>query len=188
MTASPVCFLDRDGVLIEERHYLGDPEGVVLLPGVPDALKRLKGLGYCLAVVSNQSGVARGFFSEDDLKKVDERLKNLLEKEGVRLDAMRYCPHHPSGTVEAYACECVCRKPEPGMLLSIAREFRADIAASVMIGDKVSDLEAGKRAGCRLSILVLTGHGKKESANLDPQYPKAATLADAVGMLTCHPS
>lgn len=188
MSESPrICFLDRDGLLIEERHYLSDPNGVVLLSGVADALKTIRRMGFRLAVVSNQSGVARGLFSEETVREVDGRLAALLLEEGVQLDASLYCPHHPSGKDPRYASACDCRKPAPGMLRSLAEQWNADLSASVMIGDKLSDVEAGQRAGCCASLLVRTGHGKEEASKTDARNCIiVADLPEAAAWLSRH--
>ena len=117
MSRRKAVFLDRDGTLIVERNYLGDPAGVALLEGVPQALKQLSDAGFLLVMVTNQSGVARGFFTMDDVARVNGRVAELLEREGVRLDAVYICPHHEQGTVPEYAVSCACRKPKPGKRL-----------------------------------------------------------------------
>ena len=141
------CFLDRDGVLIEDRNYLSDPAGVVLCPHVPEALRLLRVHDYLLIVVSNQSGIARGYFTKNDLRRVENRLNELLAEHGIFLDDVFYCFHHPKGAIPEYAVKCTCRKPEPGMLLQAAQKHGIDLKQSLMIGDKVSD-EIG-RASCR---------------------------------------
>lgn len=150
--ARTAIFLDRDGTLIEEVGYLGDPEGVVLLPGVPEALRRLHEAGHALILVSNQAGVARGLFTEDDVRAVNARLESLLARHDVALDAWYWCTHHPDVTGP-----CDCRKPATGMLERAAREHEVDLAGSWMVGDHPSDVECARRAGAR-GILVLTGH------------------------------
>lgn len=163
-------FLDRDGTLIREAEYLSDPAGVELLPGTVAGLKRLAGAGYKLIVVSNQSGVARGFFDEFSVIAVQTRLQDLLAQQGVRLDRSYYCPHHPQGTVEAYQRECECRKPKTGMLQQARQEFDLDLAASWMIGDKTADIECGRAAGCG-TVLVLTGYGEQSRRELSSRPP-----------------
>lgn len=145
-------FLDRDGTLIEEVGYLGDPDGVVLLPGVPEALRRLRDAGHALILVSNQAGVARGLFTEDDVRAVNARLEELLAGHEVALDAWYWCTHHPE-----VGGPCDCRKPATGMLEQAAHEHGVDLTRSWMVGDHPSDVECAHRAGAR-GILVLTGH------------------------------
>jgi D-glycero-D-manno-heptose 1,7-bisphosphate phosphatase len=149
-------FLDRDGVLIEDTGYPDDPQAIALLPGVGEGLRRLREAGWRLVVVSNQSGVARGKFTLERLAEVHERLRALLRAEGVELDGLYFCPHHPEGSERAFALSCNHRKPAAGMLLTAARDLGLDLRRSWMVGDKPLDLEAGARAGCR-GILVGDG-------------------------------
>ncbi len=150
-------FLDKDGTLVEDEPYNVDPGRIRLMPGAADGLRALHAAGYRLVVVSNQSGVARGFFPEAALGAVEQRLSELLAEVGVPLAGFYYCPHHPAGTVPAYALECPCRKPRPGLVLRAARELEIGRGRSWMVGDILDDVEAGRRAGCR-TILVDNGH------------------------------
>lgn len=150
-------FLDKDGTLIEDVPYNVDPDRMRLTVGAGEALLRLAASGYRLFVVTNQSGVARGYFKEEALNAVAERLQELLHAFGVSLDGFYYCPHHPDGVVPAYAIDCPCRKPAPGLLLRAAREHAIHLEASWCIGDILDDVEAGRRAGCR-TILLANGH------------------------------
>ncbi len=150
-------FLDRDGTLIEDRHYLADPAGVVLLPGAAAALARLAGAGCDLFLVSNQSGVGRGYFSEADVRACQKRLDDLLEDAGVRLTEAVWCPHAPEAG-------CRCRKPLPGLWERLAAARGLDPRASVMIGDKAADLHFAFNAGFAAAVLVLTGEGENERA------------------------
>lgn len=151
-------FLDRDGTLIEEVNYLAHPDQVRLIPGAADAVRRWNERGVLVVVVTNQAGVARGYFPESRVTEVHGRLAALLSEHGANVDAFLYCPHHPSEGVGGYRVACECRKPKPGMLLAAARRFDIDLSLSWMIGDKPCDAEAGQAAGCR-SLLVRTGHG-----------------------------
>jgi histidinol-phosphate phosphatase family protein len=154
---TPVIFLDKDGTLVPDLPYNADPEQVRLLPGVARGLSRLFAAGYRLVIVTNQSGVARGYFPETALEGVEQRLHQLLEQEaGVLLSGFYYCPHHPEGSIPAYAIQCQCRKPRPGMLLGAADELGIDLPGSWMIGDILNDVEAGRRAGCN-TILIDNG-------------------------------
>jgi histidinol-phosphate phosphatase family protein len=139
------AFLDRDGPILVDDGYLRDASTIGLTPGAAEALRALA-RDHLLVVVSNQSGVARGIITKAELAAVDARMKELLEACGVRLDAVYYCEHGPDDG-------CECRKPRPGMLLRAAREHGIDLVASVMIGDKPSDVEAGRAAGVRAAIL-----------------------------------
>ena len=146
-------FLDRDGVVIADRHYLADPAEVVLLPGVADAMRRLAGDGFWLIGLSNQSGLGRGYFTVEDHAAVMNRLDDLLAAAGTGFDGFFYCPHAPEDG-------CACRKPARGLLDEAARHFRYDAAASWVIGDKPSDVELGLAAGLR-AVMVRTGHGRE---------------------------
>lgn len=156
MPRSRAVFLDKDGTLVPNIPYNVDPSRITLASGAGEALLAMAASGYRLYVVSNQSGVARGYFPASALDAVEERLRALLAEEGVVLDGVKWCPHHPEGTVEPYAVACNCRKPQPGMLTSLAAEHGIDLAASWMIGDTLNDVEAGRAAGCR-TILVEGG-------------------------------
>ena len=161
-------FLDRDGTIIEEVQYLGHSDGVVLLPGAARAIRTLKENDFLVVVVSNQSGVGRGYFSEADVEEVNRKLSADLGSEGAEIDAFYCCPHHPQAAIETYRVECHCRKPKPGMLEQAARELDIDLAGSFVVGDKLTDVEAGHRAGCH-AVLVLTGYGSQELERLDDQ-------------------
>ncbi|MBD1909206.1 MULTISPECIES: HAD-IIIA family hydrolase [unclassified Leptolyngbya] len=150
----PAVFLDKDGTLIVDVPYNVDPEQIQLQPGAASAVQRLHQAGYALVVVSNQSGVARGYFAEAALKTVEQRLQELL---GVPLAGFYYCPHYPTGVVPEYAIACSCRKPEPGMLLQAAADLHLDMSRSWMIGDILNDVEAAHRAGC-CAILIDNGN------------------------------
>src|ERR671921_2768763 len=146
-------FLDRDGTLIANRHYGSDPDEIELLDGVVEGLCKLREAGYRLVLVSNQSGVARGYFGEAEVARMHHQLQRMLDTHGAALDGLEYCPHHPEGTVSPYAVECSCRKPAPGMLRRAARKHGVNLSASWMVGDIKDDVEAGRRAGAR-AILV----------------------------------
>jgi len=171
----PAVFLDRDGTINVEKNYLVDPEELEFITGVPAALKKLQDAGYLLVVVSNQSGVARGYFSEQQVETFHQHMCSLLEKSAVRLDGIYICPHHPTAGVGEYLCDCDCRKGKPGLLLRAAEELGIDLKKSFMVGDKEADIEAGQAAGCQ-SILVKTGYGQK-FVRLASQYG-AEVVAD----------
>lgn len=155
MMKKKAVFLDRDGTIIEDVGFIGDPAKVRLLPGVADAIRRIAEAGFEIIVVSNQSGVARGIFDEDALSSVHTRMVELLGSQGARLDGAYYCPYldGPEAVVEAYRCESELRKPEPGMLLQAAHERGIDLSRSWMIGNSPRDVEAGRRADCRTILL-----------------------------------
>ena len=140
-------FLDRDGVINEDFGYVHRIENFHFMPGVFEALRHFKALGYKLILITNQSGIGRGYYSEEDFQKLTNWMQERLEKEGVRLDAIYYCPHHPQQG-------CDCRKPEPGMITQAAKEHGIDLTNSWMIGDKPSDIEAANRAGVGHTILL----------------------------------
>lgn len=150
-------FLDKDGTLIPDIPYNVDPELITITPESIDGLRQLAADGFLLIIISNQAGVARGYFTEDKLKAVEYRISGLLDAQGLKLSGFYYCPHHPEGTVSEYSIECMCRKPQPGMLLQAAADHHIDLAASWMIGDILNDVEAGNRAGCK-TILIDNGN------------------------------
>lgn len=166
-------FLDRDGTLIVNRHYGSDPDAIELFDGVAEGLKALREAGYKLILVSNQSGVARGYFDEAAIEKMHDRLQKMLDAHGAALDGLEYCPHHPEGEAAPYAVECSCRKPAPGMIRRAARKHGLNLSASWMVGDIAADVEAGKRAGTRT---VLVG---PEPSPLPPDF-RAASFAEVV--------
>lgn len=151
------AFLDKDGTLIEDVPYNVDPARIRLAPGAGEGLAALHAAGFRLVVVSNQSGVARGLFPVEALDAVRRRLEELLASYDVPLADFLYCPHHPEGTVAAYARPCACRKPAPGMLVRAAGALGLDLPRSWLIGDILDDVEAAHRAGCR-AVLLDNGH------------------------------
>jgi histidinol-phosphate phosphatase family protein len=155
--APRAVFVDKDGTLIEDVPYNVDPDLIRLTDGAADALRLLHAAGYQAIVISNQAGVARGYFEEAALGPVEDRLRALLREAGVPLAGFYSCPHHPDGVVAAYAVVCACRKPAPGLIERAAREHGIDLSRSWMIGDILHDIEAGKRAGCR-TVLLDVGH------------------------------
>jgi D-glycero-D-manno-heptose 1,7-bisphosphate phosphatase len=189
--ARPAVFFDRDNTLIANGDYLGDPDGVVLLPGAAEAVARVRRLGFATVVVSNQSGVGRGMFTEDDVRAVNARMDAALLE--VHPDALieshEFSPHHPDATVDEYRGDHRRRKPQPGMIIDAAREYDLDLSRSWLIGDAPRDVEAGHRAGCRTillresleSISIAAG----ESMRIAPDYI-ASSLSDAVDFIEMH--
>lgn len=151
--------LDRDGTINVDRHYLSDPDELELLPGVVEGLRLLRRAGWGLIVVTNQSGIARGYFDEARLSHIHNRLREMLAGAGVPLDAVYHCPHGP-------ADNCRCRKPRPGMIEQAAQEIRFEASAAVMIGDKPCDIELGHAVGAT-TILVRTGYGSLYAAEYE---------------------
>jgi D-glycero-D-manno-heptose 1,7-bisphosphate phosphatase len=156
MTLRRALFVDRDGLLVEECGLIVDPGALRLLPGVPGALCAARAAGFAVVVVTNQAVVARGLLDEAGLDAVHHALRRLLAERGAELDAIYYCPHHPNADVPRFRVACECRKPRPGMLLAAARDLGLDLTRSAMVGDRVSDIVAGSRAGTR-TVLVETG-------------------------------
>jgi histidinol-phosphate phosphatase family protein len=166
--AAPAVFLDKDGTLLADVPYNVDPARMRLLPGVLEGLRLLQEAGYRLIVVTNQSGVARGYFAEEALDAVKRRLKELLAAAGVRLTAFYYCPHHPEAVVARYAEPCTCRKPLPGLLLRAATDHHVDLHGSWVIGDTADDTGAGRLAGCR-TVLIAPSPDSPD-ARIRPDY------------------
>jgi D-glycero-D-manno-heptose 1,7-bisphosphate phosphatase len=150
-------FIDKDGTLINDIPYNIKPELISLERHASAALRKWKAQGYLLIVVSNQSGLARGYFTVSELNIAVDKLKCLLADEGAAFDDFFFCPHHPDGVVQLYAKECDCRKPSPGLLIEAARKWDIDLRKSWMIGDILNDIEAGSRAGCK-TILINNGN------------------------------
>jgi D,D-heptose 1,7-bisphosphate phosphatase len=158
-------FLDRDGTINEDPGYLSDPSQLKLFEGVPESLGRLKSAGFLLVVVSNQSGVGRGLIQPDVLPKIHEKLNSMLKAQFGVIDEFQLCLHHPDKN-------CDCRKPKTKLFLDAKHSLGIDISSSYMIGDKVSDIVAGKAAGCKGSILVRTGHGSQSEQMLKSEKIK----------------
>ena len=163
-------FLDRDGTLIAEKNYLRRPEDVIILPGAAAALKQLGAAGFKLLIVSNQSGVGRGYFTLADVERVNEHLHRELAREGVRLEKIYVAPEAPDQPSRG-------RKPSPQFLFDARDEFGLDLAQSFMVGDKLIDLECGWNAGVQKSILVRTGYGA-ELERAEPEKLKRAVVVD----------
>ncbi len=176
-------FLDRDGTLNEEVDFLRTPEEVRLIPGAAAAVRSLNEEGIVTCVISNQSGVARGFITEADLGPIHAKLEGDLLREGARISRIYYCPHHPTQGIPPYNTDCECRKPKPGMLKQAAADFGVDLARSFVIGDRIVDVQAGMAVGAT-TILVLTGYGNtsREECERDGVAPDliAPSIAEAV--------
>lgn len=170
-------FIDKDGTLIEDVPYNVDPELIQLTPGAIAGLHLISEAGYQLIVITNQSGVARGYFPESALVAVEGRVRQLLAQFGISLAGFYYCPHHPDGVVQSLAIACSCRKPEPGLLLRSSADLGIDLARSWFIGDILNDVEAGRRAGCKT---ILIDNGNETEWQLSPQRSPHYTVADLV--------
>lgn len=180
----PGVFVDRDGVICEEVGYIGEREQMRLIPRAAEAVKLINLSGLKIIAITNQSGVARGYFTEETLGYLHRELEKLLSDQGAFLDGIYYCPHHPEGSVAAYRMACDCRKPATGLLNRAAAAHAVDLASSYLVGDKVTDIACAQRAGAK-GILVLTGYGRDELVKINradsaqPHYV-AADLLDAV--------
>lgn len=175
-------FLDRDNTIIRNDDHLGDPEGVVLFDDTVDSLCRLADAGYALVVVTNQSGVARGLFTEDDVHAVHDTIRRQVQAAADNRDLLMHwyhSPFHPEGTVEPFILEHPSRKPAPGMLLQAAEELRLDLTASWMIGDAPRDIRAGQNAGCRTILLQCGGW-------MDMKDPQPDAIVDSIGRAVDH--
>ncbi len=172
----PCIFFDRDGTLIEERHYLSDPAQVALIPGAAEAVRRAREAGFLAVVLTNQSGVGRGYFRMEDVEAVHRRMEALLAAAGAKLDAIYVCPHAPEQ-------DCPCRKPRTGLVERAARELEIDLSRSWMIGDKPADIELARNAGMR-SVLVMTGYGAASASEAGADAAsKARDVLDAVNRI-----
>jgi len=159
-------FLDRDGVITVDKSYQYQTHDLELIPGAAAAIKKLKAGGYLAIIITNQSGVARGYFTEDDLLAFNSHMLKVLENEGAKADAVYYCPHLKGAKIAYYRKDCACRKPKPGMLIKAAKEYGVDLSRSWVVGDKASDVDAGKAAGCR-TILIGKEKGKADALAKD---------------------
>ncbi len=176
-------FLDRDGTINEEAEFLSSPADVRLIPGAAEAIHEANELGVKVVIVTNQSGIARGLLTEEQLESIHEKLIGLLLESAATIDAIYFCPHHPDFGEPRYRKECDCRKPRTGMLVQAAREHNIDLKHSFVIGDKLIDMQTGNNAGAT-TILVLTGYGKRELGLCDRDHARidyvAEDLRDAI--------
>jgi histidinol-phosphate phosphatase family protein len=169
----PAAFLDRDGTIIVEREYLADPDGVAILPRAASAIRLLNEWGFWVFGVSNQSGVARGYFTEDSVNAVNERVIELLAEEGAYINRIYYCPHHPD-TPGGGPCDC--RKPAPGLIHQAMHDYPVDLSRSFVVGDRICDVALAKGVGIR-GGMVLTGYGRFEQSLLSEDV-NADVVAD----------
>jgi D-glycero-D-manno-heptose 1,7-bisphosphate phosphatase len=170
-TADKVVILDRDGTVIVDRHYLSNPAGLELLPGAAEGLRQLNEHGYRLVVITNQSGVGRGLFSLQRLHEIHDRFRDMVIGAGARLEEIYFCPHVPED-------ECACRKPRLGLLMRAASELHFNPANAIVIGDKASDVEFGRRAGATTILIAPTQNTKNTiSSELRPDF----VTADLIG-------
>jgi D-glycero-D-manno-heptose 1,7-bisphosphate phosphatase len=179
-------FLDRDDTLIEDPGYISHPDQVKLLDGAPDALIQLKAMGYKLIVATNQAAVARGIVTEKVLNEIHDRLTQLLAEKGAFLDRIYYCPYHPDGVVARYRKESDSRKPNPGMLLTAAKDLDVDLSQSWFVGNSISDVEAGLRSGCKTILIDRSQHPKPPAPGQPIPHYKSVNIKEAVNIIKKH--
>lgn len=158
-------FLDRDGVINKEVNYLSNPDDFEFIEGSIEALKILKKKKFLLIVITNQAGIARGYYTEKALNQIHDKMSKILKQNNVVLDDIYYCPHHPD-----FTGPCNCRKPKPGMILKAKKKFNINLQSSFVVGDTLNDIRAGLNAKC-ITVLVLTGYGFEEKKNIDVIKP-----------------
>lgn len=178
------AFIDRDGVINEELDYVHRIDDFHILPGVVDGLKLLRQHGFELVVVTNQAGIGRGLYTEAEYQQLNVHMQAQLAGAGAPLAAVYHCPHHPTAGTGRYRIDCNCRKPQPGMLLRAAQELNLDLSRSVIVGDKQSDLEAGRAAGVQACVLVESGHAPSAKARAMADHVCANLLEGARWVVT----
>lgn len=181
---TPAVFLDRDGTICEEVGYVNHVDRIQVYPYAASAIRKLNRAGFPVIVVTNQSGVGRGYFSERLVRQAHAKIAKELAAEGARVDAFYYCPHHPTGTVKEYRKDCRCRKPSSGMAEDAAKRFHLDLKSSFVVGDSYRDMRLAFNIGAR-SIMLMTGYGKGEYVHKRKEWPRmpemiAANLKEAV--------
>jgi D-glycero-D-manno-heptose 1,7-bisphosphate phosphatase len=179
MVKRRAVFLDRDGTINIEREYLHRIEDFEFIPGAPQAIRLLKDAGFMVIVVTNQSGVARGYYDEAAISRLHRHMDAELARFGAVIDAYYFCPHHPEHGIGEYKKTCECRKPLAGMLFQAAEDFSLDLTGCYIIGDRVADVEAGLKAGC-IPLMVRTGYGVVESVKLPADVHVYDDLLSAV--------
>ncbi len=165
-----VVFLDRDGTIIEEKDFINSPDEIEFIPGSIEGIRTIRKLGYKIIVISNQSGIGRGILTEKMVKEINDSFIQQLRERDAPIDALYFCPHHPDD-------DCNCRKPKAGMISRAVAEHKLELEKAVIIGDKLSDIEMGKRIGAK-SILVLTGYGRREREKLPDTTVNPDFIAD----------
>jgi len=176
------AFLDRDGVINVDHGYVSSPEQFEFIDGVFDACRHLQQQGYLLIVVTNQSGIGRGYYNEQQFHALTDWMKAQFEAHGVTLTDVFFCPHHPVNATSPYQIDCDCRKPAPGMLLQAINKYQVDPNQSLMLGDKKADMQAAKAAGVGRKVLVLSGQSltEEDKASADEIWPSIKTALTAV--------
>ncbi len=190
MTQSAI-FIDRDGTINEDIGYVSRPDDLFIYSFAAEAIRRINQAGLKVIIITNQSGIARGYYTEATLAAIHEKLKRELTREGAQIDAVYYCPHHPQHGDERYRKVCDCRKPQTAMLERAAREHGIQLSTSYVIGDKASDINLATNAGAK-GVLVMTGYGAETYANLErfPCYPTlvAKDLLEATTLILTEPN
>lgn len=179
MSARPAVFLDRDGTLVEEAGYLDRLDRLVIFPWSIDAVRLLNRAGFAVVVVTNQAGIAKGFFDEAFVQETHRFLDSKFAAAGACVDRYYYCPHLPDAAVEVYRASCDCRKPRPGMIRAAVRDLGIDVARSYVVGDRWLDMEMAQAAGAT-GILVETGYGKTEASRPPKNVAAAAVVANLI--------
>ncbi|MCA3950713.1 D-glycero-alpha-D-manno-heptose-1,7-bisphosphate 7-phosphatase [Vibrio vulnificus] len=176
-----VAFLDRDGVINEEVNYLHEIEKFKYTYRFKEGVKRLKSLGYEIVIVTNQAGIAKGIFSQENYSELTSWYIKDLERDNIDILDVYYCPHHPNGILPELSYDCICRKPKPGMLLMAEKEHNIDLKESILIGDKISDAKAGVNANLKHVFLVSTGHYIDRNEWDEPIYD---SILEVAGLLS----
>lgn len=184
ITSSPAAILDRDGVINFERGYVHLIEDFEFISGALEACRRFHEAGYRLVVVTNQAGIARGYYDESAFHRLTAWMKECFIQAGAPLSGVYFCPHHPEAETKRYRTKCACRKPAPGMILQAAAELNLNLAASFLVGDKVSDIEAAEAAGVPRRFLVRTGHGFQDGGSrlAEATCESLHDVADTLGL------
>ncbi len=173
----PAVFLDRDGTMIHEVQFLRRFDDLTWFPSTIDAVRLLNRAGFVVCVTTNQSGVGRGYYTEDDVKAIHERMQQDIDAAGARIDAWFYCPHHPDAVVDELRLVCDCRKPRPGMVRRAADRFGIELSRSFVVGDRLTDVGLAESVGAR-GVLVRTGYGEHTLHENGDAAPGAALVAD----------
>jgi D-glycero-D-manno-heptose 1,7-bisphosphate phosphatase len=182
MEPGPAVFLDRDGVINREAGYVHDVDGFEFIEGVFDACRVMREVGYRLVIITNQAGIARGYYTEADFNQLTKWMLDEFRRHDIEIEDVYYCPHHPVHGLGNYHRECDCRKPAPGMILRAAEEHSLDLQHSILVGDKATDIEAGRVAGIGCCVLVQTGHqlGTKDRDKADAVFDDLPGVSSAL--------
>lgn len=183
MSDRPAVFLDRDGVINEELNYVHRIEDFHFLPGVLEACRKLSQAGYLLVVITNQAGIARGYYDTATFEGLTRWMELQFSAAGAPLSAVYYCPHHPEAAVPVFRKSCACRKPAPGMLLRAQRELGIDLGRSILVGDKLSDIEAGTAAGVGRLFLIQSPQLENVSDSMPPGTRSVTDLSQVAALI-----